>query len=175
MGQPDRVESLLEENMGLVHWVICKHYPTFIGDDDVVQEARIGLWKACISFDESKGAFSSYAVMCILNNVRMYFRREKRHGGYISLNTVVNEENETEFGDLLEDHTARVEDSGIFVKDFISKLSEKEQQIIRLQFASVKQVDACKVLKCTQAHYSRLLSRIRKKWDDYNKERRCIR
>lgn len=175
MGQPDRVESLLEENIGLIHWVICKHYPTFIGDDDVVQEARIGLWKACISFDESKGAFSSYAVMCILNNVRMYFRREKRHGGCISLNTVVNEENETEFGDLLEHPDGSVEGSGVFVKDFISSLTEREQKIVYFQFYSVTQKAACKELGCTQAWYSKLLKRIRTKWDDYNKERRCIR
>lgn len=176
MGQPDKVDRQLEENMGLVYWVLQKYYPTFLGDDDIVQEARIGLWKACVTFNESKGNFSSYAVTCILNNIRMYFRKHERQTRNIvvSLDDFTDEEKTTTVGGLIEDPIARVEDSGIFVKDFISKLSEKEQRIIWLQFASVRQVDACKVLKCTQAHYSRLLSRIRKKWDDYNKERRRL-
>ena len=175
MTYPDNAELFLKENMGLVYFIIQKHYPHSIGDDDVVQEALIGLWKATLSYDPSKGAFSSYAVQCIHNNIRMYFRREGRHSSSISMNAIVNEENETEFGDLMEDPLAGVEESGIFVKDFISSLSEKEQQIVRLQLSQVKQVDACKYLGHSQAWYSRLLNRIRKKWERYNKEGRCFR
>ena len=173
MKQPDKVEELIEQNMGLVYYVLRKHYPSFLGDEDVVQEARIGLWKACISYNSSKGSFSSYAVVCIINNIRMYLRKNESYSTRVSvsLDAPVDDEQNTAFRDFIEDRCGCVEDSGVFLKDFISRLDEREKQIIRLQLLSVKQIGACKHVGVTQAWYSRLLKRIYKKWEAYGKGR----
>lgn len=64
-------------NERLVWWVINRHYPTFLSDEDLAQEARIGLWYACQAYDPERGAFSNLAYYSILNEIRRYFRRQQ--------------------------------------------------------------------------------------------------
>lgn len=65
-------EKLYEEHEGLVYAAIQKYYPTWIHDEDVMQSGRIGLWKACTIFDDSKAAFSTLAFECIRREVNKY-------------------------------------------------------------------------------------------------------
>lgn len=74
----DEVQSLLEENEGLVWFVLNKHYPQFIKDDDMYQIGMIALWKAIEAYDFSKSKFSTYAVKCIRNAIGCELRRLNR-------------------------------------------------------------------------------------------------
>ena len=177
MGQPDKITQTIQENMGLVYFVIHRHFPTFIGDEDILQEAQIGLWKACKTFNDSKGKFSSYAVVCIINNIRMYLRRMRSQNtfSHLSLDEFVDEAEEMTLGSLIEDPSAMVESSAIFVKDFISTLDEREKAIIWFQLNSVTQREASQALGFTQTWYSRLLTRIKKKYEQYEAGKRYTR
>lgn len=48
-------EERFQENQKLVHFILQKKFPLVAFDEDVIQEANMGLWKACIGFDEAKG------------------------------------------------------------------------------------------------------------------------
>lgn len=72
-------EELYSAHERLVWYVLNRFYPTFLGDEDLAQEARIGLWKACLAYDPERGAFSTLAVRSIRNEVRCYFRNQQRH------------------------------------------------------------------------------------------------
>ena len=64
-------EELYFQNEPLVRWTIKKYYPDFIDDEDLTQDGRIGLWRACLAYDEKRGLkFSSAAVPYIRNALR---------------------------------------------------------------------------------------------------------
>ena len=61
-GCPDCLETLLQENKGLIQSVIQKQVIGGIDYADLVQEGRIGLWLAIVHYDPARGyAFSTYA------------------------------------------------------------------------------------------------------------------
>ena len=72
-------EELYFQNEPLVRWTIKKYYPDFIDDEDLTQEGRIGLWRACLAYDKKKGLkFSPVAVSYIRNALRHGY--EKLYG-----------------------------------------------------------------------------------------------
>lgn len=74
MGQ-DKLEGRYRENEGLVYYVICRYFGNWVGDEDVAQAGKEGLWRACIGYEERRGKFSTYAVWCVRNSIRVELRR----------------------------------------------------------------------------------------------------
>jgi RNA polymerase sigma factor (sigma-70 family) len=65
-GSKEAAEQLLTQNQGLIHSQI-KHYLSRCGagvePDDLLQEARLAVWRAALGFDPERGvAFSTYVV-----------------------------------------------------------------------------------------------------------------
>lgn len=72
-------EELYSRNEPLVWWTIKKYYPDFMDDEDLMQEGRIGLWRACLAYSKERGlAFSTLAVPYIRNALRHGY--EKLYG-----------------------------------------------------------------------------------------------
>ena len=68
--------ALVDENRGFAFYLINKCYPNNIGDEDLRQEALVGLCEAAKRFDESLGyPFITYAQYWIKNQAQQYFRR----------------------------------------------------------------------------------------------------
>lgn len=63
------IEQAVLDNKKLVHFAIKKYFPSFYGDEDIFQVGWIGLWKACVGYDNSKSKFSTFAVRCIINEI----------------------------------------------------------------------------------------------------------
>ena len=69
-GCPICLNELLREHERLVHKVVRQQYGGSADYEDLIQEGRIGLWRAIEGFDESLGyAFSTYAWIAIRNQV----------------------------------------------------------------------------------------------------------
>jgi RNA polymerase sigma factor (sigma-70 family) len=69
-GCPECLETLLEENKGLIYSVIQQPGVGGIDYADLEQEGRIGLWQAILHYDRQRGnAFSSYAWAAIRHRV----------------------------------------------------------------------------------------------------------
>ena len=76
---------MIEDNMNLVYWLIHKQYPDCIKDEDIVQCGMLGLCKAAEMWDETKCKFSTFATVCIKNEILQEFRRRSKHQGILSL------------------------------------------------------------------------------------------
>jgi len=77
--------QIYEENKGLINNVIAILFTNdeirHLGKDDLFQEGSIGLLKAIRSFDKSKAVeFSTYATICIRNEMRNYAMKNKFGG-----------------------------------------------------------------------------------------------
>lgn len=72
-------EELFEKNTKLAYHMAHKWRPKAPHLwEDIVQECLLGLWRACLTFDPEKGTrFSTYAGVCIDNQVRMLLRRNE--------------------------------------------------------------------------------------------------
>ena len=84
-----RVEQLVNENVGLVQYVInkftnkeyTKNNPLYDADD-IMQIGMIGLFKAAKSYDENRGCnFSTMAVTCIKNEIYRTFMKQRAKEG----------------------------------------------------------------------------------------------
>src|SRR5690625_3542437 len=65
------------------------HYCTL---DEIMVEARLGLWEACIDYDSKRGKYSTFAGVCIQNQIRYFLRRERKQKN--SLTVMVEEPEE---------------------------------------------------------------------------------
>lgn len=73
----------ISQNKELVYYVLRHWYPTYVFDEDLFQAGLIGLWKAFINYDESKGKFSSFAVTCIKNEISKEIRNRNTQNASI--------------------------------------------------------------------------------------------
>ena len=74
MNMNDEQQKLVADNMTLVHYLINRYYPTFKGNEDVVQTGMVGLCKAAMYWNSGKSTFTTYASKCILNEIKNYFK-----------------------------------------------------------------------------------------------------
>ena len=78
-------QQLVEDNMNLVYFTIARYYPRHKGDEDIIQIGMIGLCKAAMSYDESKGQFSTYATLKIRSTISYEFRKDSKRVKAVSL------------------------------------------------------------------------------------------
>ena len=81
-------DSLVENNLGLVHSCANRFRGRGIEYDDLYQAGCLGLVKASKNYDETKGfAFSTYAVPVILGEIKRLFR----DGGTVKIGRALKE------------------------------------------------------------------------------------
>lgn len=160
-------QQLIEDNMNLVYFVLHKYYPTFVGDEDIVQTGMVALCKAANTWDEEKGAFSTYAVLCIQNGIRHYFRDNKKHKNILSLDYEVRGKDgePKEFGDLL---VGEEDVDYVNVEDVYNNLSSKDKEIFNLRCAGMNNTDIGKYLGCSHQAIQQRVRKIRKIWRKVN-------
>ena len=71
----DEQKKLVENNLGLVYYIINKHYRMNILDEDLQQEGMYALCYAAYKFNPEKGSFRSCAYTIVLNAIREELRR----------------------------------------------------------------------------------------------------
>lgn len=157
-------QKLVEDNMGLVYFLINRYYPTFITDEDIVQCGMLGLCQAAKGYKEDAGVtFASYASYCILNEIVREFKRRRRHQGVISLETKCfssEGENKT-IGDFI----VGDEDVEFFDCDkFYEKLSPKDREVVDLRRMGLSGRDIAKLKGCSEQSVSQRLRRLRRNW-----------
>lgn len=81
MKTKEEIEKLVGDNLKLVGFILIKHFNDFVKNnpylkDDIYQEGCLGLVKAAIEFDETKGyRFSTYATWWIKGQMTMFVTR----------------------------------------------------------------------------------------------------
>ena len=171
-----KAKEMFEENINIVYSVVHKLFPSLVNDEDVVQEAMIGLYKACLTYDESKGKLATLAYRCISNQVNMELRKRNRFGQIkmVSMQDSVKTSDDGEdltIEGLIEDIKALDEieerESAEDVANFISTLSDYELKFVRCNSKGLTQQESAKLLHMSQANYSRQMKKIRKKFKEW--------
>ena len=142
-------EELYSRNEPLVRWTIKKYYPDFMDDEDLMQEGRIGLWRACLAYDEKKGLkFSPVAVSYIRNALRHGY--EKLYGRSLGKrqllwNTQSLYEPIGRDDLLLQDIVPGNTDVGFLdISGALNRLSERDRRILCLSVAGFSQKEIAK-------------------------------
>ena len=166
---------LIEHNLRLVVYIAKKFDNTGVGVEDLISIGTIGLIKSINTFKPDKNIkLATYASRCIENEILMYLRRNSKHKLEVSIDEPLNVDwdgNELLLSDILgtdEDLENEVE-RRLLVKA-ISKLSEREQIIIKLRFGlgskedkELTQKEVAEMLGISQSYISRLEKKIMKR------------
>lgn len=83
--------QLIEHNLRLVAHIVKKYYTAYKNTEDLISIGTIGLIKAIDTFDAEKGSrFATYAGRCLQNEILMYFRKQKKTAGEVSLSETID-------------------------------------------------------------------------------------
>ena len=172
--------ELIEENLRLVVYIAQKFDNTGVGVEDLISIGTIGLIKAINTFNpEKKIKLATYASRCIENEILMYLRRNNKTRMEVSIDEPLNVDwdgNELLLSDILgteEDviyQGLEQEAEHRVLGSAISKLSEREQVIVKLRFGinmpegrEKTQKEVADLLGISQSYISRLEKRIMKR------------
>ena len=170
------VKSLLvERNLRLVVYIAKKFENTGIGIEDLISIGTIGLIKAINTFKSDKNIkLATYASRCIENEILMYIRKTSgrrcelsideplntdRDGNELLLSDVLGGDEDTVYRDMEQGEDKRT------IEEAISKLSDREQVIIKLRFGldggkEKTQKEVADLLGISQSYISRLEKKI---------------
>lgn len=156
--------ALFEANVNFVGFFISKYFPQLIGDEDIYQEALVGLWKACQAYNKNKSKLLSFASTCIRNEILMELRRRAKTMQFeaLRLEDSISTEEELQLSEILPDPTAQVEKSEVFVKEFLNQLAARDKHIVFLLIQGLNQTEIAKLLGISQSYCSRCITRIGK-------------
>lgn len=143
--------------------------------EDVVQHALLGLWIACVNYDENIAKFSTYAYNMCYHHVlkanshvstykeRLTLRGIEKAPEKSEFEEGINYLEEQNFNDeLIRKDLETMIDYELLMKSKI--LNENEKEIIRLRFEKgLTQQEIANLLNVKQASVSRRLGRINKK------------
>lgn len=118
----DDKDTLFFNNVRLVPYCYGKYYSAHKRlRDDFIQSGYLGLWRACLQFDPSKGKFSTFAMKCINWQMQSVLKDERKHSneiGYIyQENNILELVDNGEFGLI----TAKIE-----LDDIINSVKYKD-------------------------------------------------
>ena len=147
--------------------------------DDIVQEARIGFYKAICSYDLDKqmSSFKTFANLCVERQLISAIKSSNRQkhiplNSSFSLNTAAYDENDdTEILEILDTHviedpldTITKQEYYRFVENKIDEnLSDFEKNVLNKYIQGVSYVDIASELDTTVKSIDNAIQRIRKK------------
>ena len=172
--------TLVEHNLRLVVYIAKKFDNTGVGVEDLISIGTIGLMKAINTFNPDKNIkLATYASRCIENEILMYLRRNNKTRMEVSIDEPLNVDwdgNELLLSDILgtdDDVISQRLENEVEIKllgKAISKLSPREQTIIKLRFGLGRQEgrektqkEVADLLGISQSYISRLEKRIMKR------------
>jgi len=168
-------ERLVVENQGLVYFVAnrLRHRAVAAGVefDDLVATGMLGLCKAARVYDPSRAKFSSLAVRCIENEMRLLLRQGRRRPKTASLDDVPHEGDKSKVGHP-ESVWLRCEAdfSAVEWQEFTGRLSERERSVLAFAWLGYTQKDIAKRVGISRTHVSRVLGRVERRWNQQIQE-----
>lgn len=156
------------ENEKLVYHVVNRIFPTFVGNEDLIQEGCLGLWKACNTYDESKDTqFSTYACQVIATEIRMYLRRILKPTDILrdadSLDAkAYDDPNGYDYYDIY-----GMDMEWLDSQEFMKHLTDRQKRIVCLRVKGHTMRDTAERIGVSYTIVWRELQRIRKVWDTY--------
>lgn len=161
--------ELIEENMPLVYFMVNKYFPSYRGDEDVIQVGMVGLCKAANSYDPNRGTFSTYAGRFIVCEIRNYFRDSNKSVKATSLDKIVNENTENDFYDIVMAEDVDF-DAELERDRFYESLSPKQRIVMDGLRCGLTQAEIATEQGVSHQAVGQVVRTIRRKWRRYNGE-----
>lgn len=149
-------EERFEQNIKLVYDILNKKFPEYRFDEDFQQIAMIGLWKACLSYDESNYKFTTYAYPCIRNEILMELRKSKRRTKQVSLEYLT---------DKIDDHFIELsinDPDYVDLEPYYRKLNSRRRVIIECLYEGMSYAEIAKYMGYSRAYIYKEIYEIRK-------------
>ena len=174
-GNEFALEEIFKRNKPLINKIVRKYFLIGADFEDLMQEGMMGLYRAIITFDNSKDAnFSTYARVCIersvLNAIKSAnSKRNSPLNNSISLNVAPNEgEDEDELFVVWDDNNP---ESILINKEKYAKLFEKatqnlslfEKNVLQLYLDGLSYVEIAQKFDKTPKSVDNALTRIKSK------------
>jgi len=162
-------DALVRKYEPLIHSVIAKKLPAYLGDDDLVQMGRIALWRCPQRYDPDKGKFSTYAYKAIYHAMLKELSKRKSE---VSLNTPVVGEEECELQDLIPDLKSSLEGAEIRfeLEDFHKTLTPRRQEIMKLKMSGRTRKEIAEHVGTSFEMVKKELQAINKQWRAFHKK-----
>ena len=139
-------ELLVQQHYGLVvsqALLFCSRH-NFL--EDCIQVGLIGLLKAIRNYDSERSKFSTFATICIKNEILRYKNKNKRHTCCVNVVGDVEYYGETKIWEILPDN-----------------LEEEEHAVLKLLQANFTKKEMCETLNCTKRSLDQQIKQLIKK------------
>lgn len=180
-------EKIYQLNKKIIYYVLNTHNISSSMHDfeDLFMECSIGLIKAIRSYSLSRGCtFSSFAIVCINNELNMYFRKNTKYKRFETSEFSEDGKSLLELiksDFLLEDDYIENEEinlNKIRVDAMFRILNKKEVYLISMYYGlnsnPIHKLDEiARLINCTKSNCSRLIKKILiklKEYDEFGKE-----
>lgn len=149
----------IAENMNLVYFTINKYYPMLQGDEDMYQIGMIGLIRAVDTFDEENGSeFSTYAAVCIRNEVCKELRKKKQEKPSESIE------------DMFRPEVLGDDDVDFFdYEGFGNTLNDTEKKILNLKYLGYSEHEIAPKIGVSHQRINMITKGIRKHYNSWSK------
>ena len=176
-GSKESINKVLIHNIRLVLYEVSSKFQSADYDKkDLVSIGIFGLFKAIKTYDLSRNVeFSTYAVKCIDNEIKLFFKKNKKYRNTYSLDNIcsldeekkdlkleymISYENDMDILESLEQ-----EELYKAIRKIVMDLQGRDKIIMILYFGfnnnkSYNQNEISKMLKISQSQVSKLISRI---------------
>lgn len=172
-------QKLVKENEKLVYYLIARKCEVEPRDyDDVCQLGMMGLCKAVSTFDPTLNRkFSTYASRCILNEIKMFYRKENKiRAKCISIDEPIDSEStdrpkdKSTFAEMLADthnyyeDIEKREEAERRINLILNRLTVKESTVALMNMGELNQYDIGReYFNLSQSYISRLIKGVTKK------------
>ncbi len=181
-GDGEARNQLIEHNLRLVAHIVKKYYNQTGDTDDLVSIGTIGLIKAVNTYrPERQIRLATYAARCIENEILMHLRKTRRQAGEVSLNDVLEQDEEgggLSLMDVLKVDDTMLEDldtreSCVRVREAVQVcLEERERLVITRRYGldgqkPLTQREIAAQLGISRSYVSRIEKKALKQLQDY--------
>lgn len=163
------------QNMKLVYYLVNTNYRNHYQQEDLEQIGMIGLIKASATFKEDKEIqFSTYAARCILNEIKMFLRKDKKFLSYAHFEDVLHEDfdgAEFTLGDIIEapnsfdyiENSAMLEELQKGISIILNELPARASCIMLWTIAGVLQRELADLFEISQSYISRIIKKCERR------------
>lgn len=190
LGDQAARNKLIEHNLRLVAYIVKKRYSDSKEQEDLISIGIIGLIRAAETFDINKQTnFSTYAGKCIDNQIKMYFRKNKKTATEVHISDPIDSDkdgNQITIADIFRDPSCVQDDTELRIytqKLYLyinEELDERERQIICKRYGLncgsktveklMTQIEVAKHLDISRSYVSRIekkaLEKLKKRFDE---------
>lgn len=160
-------KKMVEDNHKLIYGLLARHN---LDADEYYDIAAIGLCKAAIYYKDDISAFSTYAYYVMYNEIKQeYRRRSKACAIPVGLITSYNDtfglpnQKEISFIDTFVSEET-VEERVVVsmsISNFISKLSERDLQILSMRYHGCTQREIAEKVHLSQSYVARVINKLK--------------